>query len=374
MFTRLLRSIANIIMTTLLDRLQEHLVKKRKGLSDVHETLKRITGRDVFDDHSNHNKFNKRQQMGDQKPPFREPLKKEIKRLQDNNKPVFRNNNQNRKVYTNPNELSKNVKKDFNSGRISAKDRLGIVVTEEQKTVMKKEYEEEDDDMDEDPAPKKALQSQVMLSSKIMKSRTEVLAAQQGDQVTKERNRRMFGSLLGTLQRFKKEETQLKDKEEKKAKIEKKLEEAAIKEKETLVLKKRELFMQRKQQQRDIKNIEIKMGLVRNFEIFERQINCTMNFIKTEFDPSVFYLPKIHNEKTEKKLEKTRTYLGNILGKKRNMVESQIDKLLQPNDEQIEYEDDRMEEGETRVVEEEDDVDVDVYETHQDNGNFNYDD
>lgn len=356
-------------MTTLMDRLQEHLVKKRQGLNDVHETLKRITGRDTFNDHPNHGKFNKRSQLGDQKPPFRDSLKKDIKRLRDNNKP-FRNDSQNRKVFVNANETGKNFKNGHNSGRISAKDRLGSIVTEEDQKPIKEEYEGED--VDDDTVPKKTLQSQVMLSSKIMKSRTEVLAAQQGDQVTKERNRRMFGSLLGTLQRFKKEETQLKDKEEKKAKIERRLEEEALKEKESLVVRKRELFIQRKQQQREIKNIEIKMGLVRNFEIFERQINCTMNFIKTEFDPSVFYLPKIHNEKTEKKLEKTRSYLGNILGKKRNMVESQIEKLLQPNEEQMEY-DNRVEEGELKVPDEEEDADVDVYERSQDNGNFNYD-
>lgn len=357
-------------MTTLLDRLQEHLVKKRQGLNDVHESLKKITGRDSFDEHNNHGKFNKRQQIaGDQKPQIREQIKKDIKRLRDNDK-SYKSDNQNRKVFVNINEITKNFKNGHSSSRISAKDRLGTVVADEdQKPVIKEEYE--DEDMDEDPAPKKALQSQVMLSSKIMKSRNEVLAAQQGDQVTKERNRRMFGSLLGTLQRFKKEETQLKDKEEKKAKIERRLEEEALKEKESLVVKKRELFMLRKQQQRDIKNIEIKMGLVRNFEVFERQIKCTMNFIKTEFDPSVFYLPKVHNEKTEKKLEKTSKYLNNILGKKRNMVESQIEKLLQPSNEQIEYEE-RVE-REVRVAEEEDDADVDVYERHQDNGHFNYD-
>jgi len=359
-------------MTTLLDRLQEHLVKKRQGLNDVHETLKKITGRDTFDDHLNHGKFNKRPQVGgDQKPQFRESIKKDVKRLRDNNKLSFRNDNQNRKVFVNPNETSKIFKNGNNSGRISAKDRLGTIVADEHEKPIKEEFED-DEDMDDDSTPKKTLQSQVMLSSKIMKSRTEVLAAQQGDQVTKERNRRMFGSLLGTLQKFKKEETQLKDKEEKKAKIERRLEEEALKEKESLVLRKRELFMLRKQQQRDIKNIEIKMGLVRNFEIFERQINCTMNFIKTEFDPSVFYLPKIHNEKTEKKLSKTRSYLSNILGKKRNMVESQIEKLLQPDDEQMEF-DDRVEDGEVRVADEEEDADVDVYERHQDNGTFNYD-
>jgi len=358
-------------MTTLLDRLQEHLVKKRQGLNDVHETLKKITGRDTFDDRLNHGKFNKRSQFGDQKPQSREPLKKDIKRLREHNKPLYKSDSQNRKVFVNSNETTKNFKNGHNNSvRISAKDRLGSIVSEEDQKHVKEEYE--DEELDDDSVPKKTLQSQVMLSSKIMKSRTEVLAAQQGDQVTKERNRRMFGSLLGTLQKFKKEETQLKDKEEKKAKIERRLEEEALKEKESLVVRKRELFMKRKQQQRDIKNIEIKMGLVRNFEIFERQINCTMNFIKTEFDPSVFYLPKLHNDKTEKKLEKTRSYLSNILGKKRNLVESQIEKLLQPEDEQMEF-DDKVEEGEVRAPDEEEEADVDVYERHQDNGNFNYD-
>ncbi|XP_050432193.1 pinin [Adelges cooleyi] len=363
-------------MTTLLDRLQEHLVKKRQGLNDVDETLKKITGRDTFDDNPNHGKYNKRPQIGGDQKQIHDPLKKNIKRLQDH-KPHYKNGNLNRKVFINSNEPPKNFKNGLNAGRVSAKDRLGTIVKEEHPKFQEEEYEEEEEE-EESTAPKKTLQSQVMLSSKIMKSRTEVLAAQQGDQVTKERNRRMFGSLLGTLQRFKKEETQLKDKEDKKAKIEKRLEEEAIKEKESLVLKKRELFMQRKQQKRDIKNIEIKMGLVRNFEVFERQINCTMNFIKTEFDPSVFYLPKVHNEKTEQKLEKTRTYLSNILSKKRKMVESQIEKLLQPNDEEMEYED-KVGDGENRAVEEEEEeeedaeADVDVYETHQDNGKFNYD-
>ncbi|XP_050540890.1 pinin [Daktulosphaira vitifoliae] len=360
-------------MTTLLDRLQEHLVKKRQGLNDVDETLKKITGRDSFDDNINHGKFNKRNQIGGEQKHSQEPLKKDIKRLQDH-KPLFKSNSSNRKVYINSNEFPKTFKNGSSVNRISAKDRLGTIVKEDNSKFQEEENVDEEDDDDNLCTPKKTLQSQVMLSSKIMKSRTEVLAAQQGDQVTKERNRRMFGSLLGTLQRFKKEETQLKDKEEKKAKIERRLEEEAIKEKESLVMKKRELFMQRKQQKRDIKNIEIKMGLVRNFEIFERQINCTMNFIKTEFDPSVFYLPKIHNEKTEKKLEKTKTYLSNILGKKRNMVESQIEKLLQPNsEEQMEYEDKVVEEEVREIDEDEEaEADVDVYENPQDDSGFNY--
>jgi pinin len=38
------------------------------------------------------------------------------------------------------------------------------------------------------------------------------MAAQRQDRSGRERNRRMFGALLGTLQRFKQDETKLKEK------------------------------------------------------------------------------------------------------------------------------------------------------------------
>jgi len=55
------------------------------------------------------------------------------------------------------------------------------------------------------------LASRVVSSGK-EKSREEVLAQQRQDRSGRERNRRMFGALLGTLQRFKQDETKLKEK------------------------------------------------------------------------------------------------------------------------------------------------------------------
>lgn len=55
------------------------------------------------------------------------------------------------------------------------------------------------------------LQSRVVSSGK-EKSREEVLAEQRSDKKGRDRNKRMFGALLGTLQRFKQEETKLKEK------------------------------------------------------------------------------------------------------------------------------------------------------------------
>jgi pinin len=55
------------------------------------------------------------------------------------------------------------------------------------------------------------LASRVVSSGK-EKSREEVLAEQRQDRSGRDRNRRMFGALLGTLQRFKQDETKLKAK------------------------------------------------------------------------------------------------------------------------------------------------------------------
>lgn len=66
------------------------------------------------------------------------------------------------------------------------------------------QYEEETEH------PQKQLISKVIVTPKEVPSRQEALAAQNSDLKFKERNRRMFGALLGTLQKFQQEETKLK--------------------------------------------------------------------------------------------------------------------------------------------------------------------
>lgn len=60
--------------------------------------------------------------------------------------------------------------------------------------------------------PQKQLISKVIVTPKEIPSRQEALAAQCVDEKSKARNRRMFGALLGTLQKFQQEETKLKSK------------------------------------------------------------------------------------------------------------------------------------------------------------------
>lgn len=56
----------------------------------------------------------------------------------------------------------------------------------------------------------KGLISKVIVTPKEIPSREEALQAQNKDEKFRARNRRMFGALLGTLQKFQQEETKLK--------------------------------------------------------------------------------------------------------------------------------------------------------------------
>ena len=67
------------------------------------------------------------------------------------------------------------------------------------------------------------------------------------------RNRRLFGSLMGTLQKFSMEEKKKKEMTLKKKEVEKKIEEKTEKEKEDLKLKRRELLDEQRQKKQDIR-------------------------------------------------------------------------------------------------------------------------
>lgn len=150
---------------------------------------------------------------------------------------------------------------------------------------------------EDEPKPK--------ITSRIIKelpTRQEIVAAQGSDAASRARNRRMFGSLLGTLQKFCQEESRLKQKEEKKAQIEKKLEDQEKKERENMRKERQDLFTNRKRQQMEIKMLEMKMTRMKELSIWEESKKPLMNFVRTKAKPKIYYLPKVINKKVEKKL------------------------------------------------------------------------
>lgn len=155
-------------------------------------------------------------------------------------------------------------------------------------------------------------------------TRQEIVAAQGSDEKSRARNRRIFGSLLGTLQKFSQEESKLKIKEEKKAQIEKKLEEQEKIERENLRKEKQCLFTDRKRQQLEIRAIETKMVKMRDLETWEQTKKPLGNFIKTKAKPHLFYLPKKMDGKMEKKLKECQEEHSIMMEQKRQEVMESI--------------------------------------------------
>ena len=90
--------------------------------------------------------------------------------------------------------------------------------------------------------------------------------------------------------------------EEKRLKVEKKLEEDAKREKEKLMQEKRELFLEKKRREVEIKRIEWSLNRVKEYEAWEANVIPLKNFIQTQAKPHLFYLPCVHNDKTEERL------------------------------------------------------------------------
>ncbi|CAL8092988.1 unnamed protein product [Orchesella dallaii] len=163
------------------------------------------------------------------------------------------------------------------------------------------------------------LQSRIVSSGK-EKSREEVLAEQSKDKKGRDRNKRMFGALLGTLQRFKQEETKLKEKEEKRAQIEAKLDEAAKKERDEVRTKRQQLIRERKLRITEIKRLEIKRNRLSDLAAWESKTKYLANFIRTEAKPHIFYMPKKLNPIMECRLEQSKQYVTELIASKRKLV------------------------------------------------------
>uniref|UniRef100_A0A1B6IY81 Pinin n=1 Tax=Homalodisca liturata TaxID=320908 RepID=A0A1B6IY81_9HEMI len=315
--------------------LQVELERAKEDLKGVEESIKKIIGRDP-----------------NESPSIRPSLKRTVSVVE----PTF-----NRTI---PAELEFNNRvRHFNSSRKDAK----IARIEEERPSIKRRLgdpktvfsrlsgpprprKEERGGGDEDfGISKPAVPSQVTVTPREVPSRQQVLAAQGTDETSKARNRRMFGALLGTLQKFRQEETRLKDREEKRAQVEKKLEENAKREKEELKRERQELFQNRKRRQADIRNIELKMIRLQEQEVWEASQKHLLNFIQTKAKPHIFFLPKKHSPKTEELLQSSQKLINKMIEKKREEVKAEVAAILKrghPEDEEHEMEVEAEEGGE----------------------------
>ncbi|XP_017968254.1 pinin [Drosophila navojoa] len=179
-------------------------------------------------------------------------------------------------------------------------------------------------DKDEMWLPTPRLNSRVIRE---LPSREEIVEAQGIDSESRARNRRMFGSLLGTLQKFCQEESRLKKTEEKKALIEKKLENQEQQERALLQKERDLLFLDRKRKQLEIRCLEKKMARLRDFKAWESSMIYQQNQIRTKSKPHIYFQPRIHTVQTEKLLAKSKCELENLLERRREDLQIELRRI-----------------------------------------------
>ncbi|XP_072929588.1 pinin [Epargyreus clarus] len=181
------------------------------------------------------------------------------------------------------------------------------------------------DGEDDGPGTKKARVPSAVCRE--LPTRAAVLRAQGDDEQARKRNRRIFGSLLGTLQKFKQEEITLQTKEEKKAQVERKIEEQARLEKEREQKERKTLFAEREHKKSTIKALEAKMGRVQEFEKWEESQKTLGNFILTKVKPHIYWLPKKMSEKAQERLDSSRKYHEKCMVRKREQLQEELQRI-----------------------------------------------
>lgn len=138
--------------------------------------------------------------------------------------------------------------------------------------------------------------------------RKALMESQRNDKQVFDRNKRMFGMLMGTLKQFKTEETGRERQTIKRSRIEEKLELAVEKER-AFINDKVELASPPRQDGEDHSD-GTKLDITNRFKNWEQSHRHLRFYIQTQAKPKIFWLPKEHNSTTEKMLKETKDYFS----------------------------------------------------------------
>jgi hypothetical protein len=150
------------------------------------------------------------------------------------------------------------------------------------------------DDQTSGSSSSKALHSAIVPTNKIIKTKDDLISLVNRDQQSTGRNRRMFGVLLGTLNKFKAEANAYNEQSVgiKRQEIERRLEEKQTKEREDKQHERTELIATKRNCQQKLKLVNIKLEILQRMATHEKAYLPLRNFIRTKTKPYVFFLPK----------------------------------------------------------------------------------
>ncbi|KAH9523060.1 hypothetical protein Btru_065647 [Bulinus truncatus] len=187
----------------------------------------------------------------------------------------------------------------------------------------------EDSPYEEELPTKLSVHSSVVSTSRDAKSRQEIMQEQTKDKDGMQRNKRMFGLLLGTLNKFKTESKTLETKEVQRKKIEKKLEEIAEKEKKKFKLETKLLLEEMHLEQSKISRLEQKMEMVQEHADRAKEIEKLKNFIATKTKPRIFWKPVQSSSQIENKLKESKKVVDEMLQEGQDRLEKEIKELME---------------------------------------------